>query len=72
MEKKEYHGFDVEEEDLTGIDEIITASSACISQTFNSHSWADAEGAPYEIIKESLMICANDWDSDPLTIVYQG
>ena len=32
MEKKEYHGFDVEEEDFTGIEDINTAS--CGLHTF--------------------------------------
>ena len=69
MSKKVYHGFDIEEVDLSGISDIIATSQACESHTFND--WIYIQG-PYEIIKDLEGVCYDErWDGEPITLVYK-
>ena len=65
MEKKEYHGFDVEEEDLSGIEDIITASPAgCATWTFYGYHTIDLyilssylnDCYTYELFEETITV----------------
>ncbi len=69
MGKKEYHGFDVEEEELTGCDDIIS-SSACITTTF--HGWSGI--TVYNAITSAYMDqCSSLEDpNEDITINYDG
>ena len=70
MKKKVYHGFDIEEEDLTGIDEIFTGSSTCKTETVIGY----ANVSDIRALDGFRDTCANDQEyyDKQITVNFNG